>query len=66
MITIDVFRGIKNTETMELMGLSTDEKPIREYNGHAIKNASTYFEMDTSKCFIYDEENHQWFEMQEM
>ena len=62
MITIDVFKGIKNTETMELMGLSTDEKPIREYNGHEIKNASTYYEMDTKKAFLYDEEHHIWYE----
>ena len=28
-----------------------------------IGNASTYYEMDSKKLFIYDEENHQWFEM---
>lgn len=62
MISIDVFRGVKNTETMELIGLSIDEKPVKEYEGHAIKNGSTYYEMNTKKAFLYDEENHIWYE----
>lgn len=48
---------------MELYGLSTDQKPIKKMGRIGIGNASTFYEMDTKKMFIYDEENHKWWEM---
>lgn len=62
MVSIDYFRGIKNTEAMDLMGKSTDEKPIEYFESHKIKNASTFYEMDTRKVFLYDEEDNVWIE----
>ena len=37
--------------------------PIEKFENVFIGNASTFFEMNTGKCFIYDEENHKWWEM---
>ena len=47
----------------ELVGLSTDEKPIGKYDNQPIKNGSLFFEMDTSNSFLYDEENSIWRSM---
>lgn len=63
MITLNKYGTSTNTVWLELFGLSTDEKPIREFEGIGIGNASTFYEMDTKKCFIYDEENHRWLDM---
>ena len=62
MITCNKYADSPN-RWMELYGLSTDEKPIKKMGTVFIGNASTYYEMDSKKLFIYDEENHQWFEM---
>lgn len=40
----------------ELYGLSTDAKPE-----HA-ENADIFYEMDTKKVFMYDEDGAQWLE----
>lgn len=63
MITLNKYKGKPSRMWVELYGLSTDEKPIVEFETTSIGNASTYYEMDTKKCFIYDEENHVWHEM---
>lgn len=63
MITLNRYADSPNRAWMELYGLSTDEKPIKKFGTTYIGNASTYLEMDTSKVFIYDEENHKWYEM---
>lgn len=47
---------------MELYGLSTDAKPIGTYKGTKIENTSTFYEFDTKKVFMYDEENSKWLE----
>ena len=46
--------------TLEIYGKSTDEKPIKIYDGFGIANGSTYFEMHTMKLYFYDAENHMW------
>ena len=63
MITCNKYADSPNRSWMELYGLSTDKKPIKKMGTVFIGNASTYYEMDSKKLFIYDEENHQWFEM---
>lgn len=40
----------------DLYGLSTDTKPTD------VTNASTFYEMDTQKLFMFDEQNHKWLE----
>ena len=47
-----------NEKTYEYYGLSTDEKPIE-----GIGNGSVLLEIDTSKVYIFDEENKQWVEL---
>lgn len=63
MITCNKYFDRPNRSYMELYGLSTDEKPIKNFNNTFIGNASTYYEMDSKKAFIYSEENHTWYEM---
>lgn len=45
---------------MELIGRSTDEKPIGEYEGYPIINASTFLEMDTGELYWFDEDAGSW------
>lgn len=49
--------------TVELRGLSTDEKPT-EVNNKTIDNGSTFIEIDTGKIYFYDLENEQWEEVE--
>lgn len=50
-------KASKNT-TNEYYGLSTDTKPVA-----GVPNASTFFEMDTGKIFMFDLENAVWYEV---
>lgn len=65
MITITDINRFNNT--IEMYGLSTDGKPIEtvEYQNikYALENGSTFYEMDSKKTFIYDEQNHIWLDM---
>lgn len=63
MISLNKYGNKTNRIWLELYGLSTDEKPIDNFNGTYIGNASTYYEMDTKNYYIYDEENHKWWEV---
>lgn len=46
----------------EIYGLSTDDKPTQTLDGYPISNQSTFYEMDTKKVFMFDEENARWLE----
>ena len=63
MVTINKYGDRPNRNYMELYGQSTDEKPIEKVGTIGIANASTYYEMDTKKTYMYDEENHKWWDM---
>ena len=63
MITLNKYGDKCNRIYLELYGLSTDTKPIEKFENVFIGNASTYYEMDTKNAFIYDEENHKWWEV---
>ncbi len=63
MISINKYGDKPNKNYMEIYGLSTDEKPIEKFHTVNIRNASTYYEMDTKKAYIYDEENHKWWDL---
>ncbi len=63
MITLNKYGNSMNRVWLELYGLSTDEKPIERFGTTLIGNASTYYEMDTQKAYIYDEENHKWWDV---
>lgn len=46
----------------EYKGLSTDTKPVED-NNTKVPNGSTFFEMDTGKLFMYDNEHDVWLEV---
>jgi len=48
-------------------GLSTDTKPTQRPNPasgemETIRNASTFYVMDTKKCFMFDQEHTTWIQ----
>ena len=48
-----------------MYGLSTDEKPtvLQTVSGNQeVPNASTFYEMDTGKLFMYDTDSNTWLE----
>ena len=65
MITITDINRFNST--IEIYGLSTDEKPVRKLvfkdSTYNVVNGSTFYEMDTKKSFIYDAENHRWLDV---
>lgn len=63
MISINQIGKVFNERVLELIGLSTDEKPIGEIDGEKIVNGSSFFEMDTGTLSMYDAENQRWIEL---
>lgn len=56
MITIKQNGSIHSIAPAEYFGLSTDEKPKN------CNNASVFYEMDTKKIYMFDEQNKVWIE----
>ena len=46
---------------VEIHGLSTDAKPA-DVAGIPVANASVFYEMDTKKVSMFDEEHQDWLE----
>ena len=42
---------------VEFYGKSSDTKPV-----DGVKNAETFYEMDTKKLFMFDEDDRKWIE----
>ena len=53
-------KNMAKVSPIELAGLSTDEKPKKEFESYPILNASTFFEMDTGNLYWYDEDSEAW------
>lgn len=51
---------IVNKKMGEYRGLSTDSKPVAQ-----VSNGSTFFEMDTGKVYMFNEDSKSWVEIQE-
>lgn len=47
----------------DLVGLSTDTKPVTTYNGYLIGNGSTFLSMDDGTVYMYDETGTRWVEL---
>ena len=47
-------------QELSFKGLSTDTKPNSTYDGKAIPNGSTFYEMDTGNIYMYDKESSTW------
>lgn len=53
-VAYDSSGNIRKSE--QYFGLSTDTKP------ESAQNASVFYEMDTHKVFMFDEQNKEWIE----
>lgn len=64
MITYDTIRDSidDGKQKMIFSGLSTDEKPLEEYDGIKIANSSTWRNIDDGKYYGYDEAGKAWHE----
>lgn len=49
-----------NIPIMEIYGLSTDEKPLKDETGMDIPNGSYYLEIDTLNLYFFNSETKQW------
>ena len=56
MITLNKMGGKNRRNRCEFCGLSTDNKPVNK----DIPNGSSYYEIDTNKEYLFDEENLRW------
>lgn len=61
MVSVFQYMGRRNSATLDLVGLSTDEKPIEKFKNTPVINGSTFLEMDTGDKYLYDEENSTWY-----
>lgn len=57
MITRSGFDTDSKCPFVDCRGLSTDEKPL------GVPNGSTFFEMDSGKVYMFDEESKTWLEV---
>lgn len=57
MVTLDKIGGQIVTNYAEFKGLDTDTKPTDK-----VPNGSIFYEMNTQKVFMFDEENQIWIE----
>lgn len=56
MITLSAENHVYGYTPSKIYGLSTDIKPMD------VNNASVFWEMDTKKLWMFDEENKRWLE----
>ncbi|MBQ7563925.1 MAG: hypothetical protein IJT16_08045 [Lachnospiraceae bacterium] len=45
----------------DFSGFSTDEKPTGKWEGQDIPQMSSFLELDTSKRFLYSEQDQKWY-----
>ena len=62
-ITCNKYSDKPNHSGWSYMDYRQDEKPIEKMGTIFIGNVSTFYEMNTKKSFMYDEENHKWWDM---
>ena len=60
MISYSVRAQLENTAEFSFKGLSTDSKPTKTYDGMAIGNGSTFFEMDNQTVYFYNGATDSW------
>lgn len=63
MVTLTQYGNTISKNVLAIDGLSTDVKPIDRVENALIGNGSTFYEMDTKKCYKFDEENKTWHEV---
>ena len=60
MVTLSQYGNTISNKVLMIDGLSTDVKPTDVIENARIGNGSVFYEMDTKKCFKFDEENKIW------
>jgi len=61
MVTLNNIREFgANRNVLDIVGLSTDTKPISTIESLTITNGSIFTEIDTANIFMFDEENRTW------
>lgn len=63
MVTVTQYGNTISNKVLAIDGLSTDTKPTDMIDNARIGNGSIFYEMDTKKCFKFDEENKAWRQM---
>ena len=63
-MTIIKRKNTSETTIVDIVGLSTDIKPIIAYENYLISSGSTYKEKDTGKLYMYYRETRQWYLLQ--
>ena len=63
MTTLTQYGNTISKNVLAIDGLSTDTKPTVTIENAPIHNGSTFYEMDTQKCYKFDEENEVWREV---
>ena len=58
----DNFKQSDERVSVEIRGLSTDEKPT-EIGSKAIDNGSAFIEIDTGAVYLYDLSSEEWKEV---
>lgn len=60
MVTATRSDGNNGICTFAFKGLQSDEKPTGSWEGTAIKNGSSFFEIDTQDVKFYDADTDSW------
>lgn len=60
MVTLTKIGKEYNSRFLEIVGLSTDEKPIGSIDNIAITNGSIFKEIDTGTKYSYNAESSEW------
>lgn len=63
MVSVTTYNGKVVTGLLEIVGLSSDNKPTKTIGDYYIMNGSTFLEMDTSRVYIYSETDLSWYEL---
>lgn len=63
MVSVYSYMGRRNSATLDIVGLSTDVKPLGKFENTPIINGSAFLEMDTGEIYLYDEENSKWYKI---
>ncbi len=64
-MTITKNKNSTNTTIVDIVGESTEIKPIIFHEGYLISSGSTYKENDTGDTYMYYKETRQWYLLQD-
>lgn len=63
MVSLLKYGDHQNKAAISFICKSTDEKPVKVFNGIPISNGSTLYEINTKKKFMYDEDTNTWLDV---